>query len=313
MTHTHVVMWSGGATSYATARLVADRYGTDNLVLLFADTRYEDPDLYRWNAEASALIGVPLTVVADGRDPWQVFNDKLVVGNARIAPCSQLLKQIPSRTWLEARCDPASTTIYIGIDWSETHRLPAIRFGYAHTLAGCAPGKFRKRLCADLFANVEGPDASHGRRSGPGCRNLLPVPWHVEAPLAGPPYLDKEDILQQAEGAGVRRPELYAQGFVHNNCGGRCVRGGQAQWVHLLRTMPERYAEVEQQEEALRARLRERHGGDVAILRDRRRGKTVPLTLTELRRRAERRGEQDGLFDTADWGGCGCLPGGDAA
>ncbi|MFD0330464.1 phosphoadenosine phosphosulfate reductase family protein [Streptacidiphilus monticola] len=126
----HVVMWSGGITSWAVAHLVAQRYGTENLTLLFADTRYEDEDLYRWNREASVQIGVPLTVVADGRTPWQVFRDKRYIGNTRIAPCSQLLKQAPCRDWLIEHTDPAHTTVYVGIDWTETHRVPAIVRNY---------------------------------------------------------------------------------------------------------------------------------------------------------------------------------------
>jgi PP-loop superfamily ATP-utilizing enzyme len=36
---TRVVQFSGGIASWAVARRVADRYGVDDLVLLFADTQ----------------------------------------------------------------------------------------------------------------------------------------------------------------------------------------------------------------------------------------------------------------------------------
>lgn len=257
----HVVMWSGGITSWAAARMVAERHGTENLTLLFADTRYEDEDLYRWNDEASAQIGVPLTVVADGRDPWQVFNDKRFIGNTRIAPCSLLLKQVPCRIWLEQNTDPANTTVYVGIDWTETHRIPAIVRNYQ--------------------------------------------PWTAEAPLTEPPWRDKDEWMVEAQELGLVPPRLYGLGWQHNNCGGRCIKGGQAQWAHLLKVFPERYAEVESQEEALRQHL----DADVAFLRDRRGGETKPLTLRLLRTRLEGEAEaQPGLFDGDDWGGCGCLP-----
>ena len=42
----HVVMFSGGIASWATAKRVAERHGTDALTLLFADTRIEDDDLF---------------------------------------------------------------------------------------------------------------------------------------------------------------------------------------------------------------------------------------------------------------------------
>lgn len=122
-----VVMYSGGATSWATAKRVAAAHGTADLVLLFADTRIEDDDLYRFLAEASASIGVPVTRIAEGRTPEQVFIDVSFLGNARIAPCSRVLKQEPSRKWVEANCTVEDTTLYIGYDWTEPHRVEATR------------------------------------------------------------------------------------------------------------------------------------------------------------------------------------------
>jgi hypothetical protein len=42
-------------------------------VLLVADTRVEDPDLWRFAHDSSVHIGVSPTVVADGRSPFEVF------------------------------------------------------------------------------------------------------------------------------------------------------------------------------------------------------------------------------------------------
>lgn len=118
-----VVMFSGGAGSWATARRVADRHGTDGMVLLFADTLTEDEDLYRFVGEAAADVGVPLTRIAEGRTVWEVFRDERMMGSTRADPCSRVLKREPLRRWLEASCDPTSTTVYLGIDWTEEHRL----------------------------------------------------------------------------------------------------------------------------------------------------------------------------------------------
>lgn len=256
MTARHVVMWSGGITSWATARHVIREHGTASTVLLFADTLIEDPDLYRFNEQASRQLGVPITRVADGRTPWQVFEDARWLGNTRIAQCSHKLKQEPCRAWLTENTDPADTTLYVGIDWTEPHRLPAIVRGWQ--------------------------------------------PWTVDAPLTRPPYRDKEQLLAEARAVGLEIPRLYRLGFAHNNCGGACVKGGQAQWVRLLATFPDRYARAERAEQKMRALL----GKDVSILRDRVGGTTRPLTLTELRERVESRPDQLDLFDE---GGCGCF------
>ncbi|QXE35892.1 hypothetical protein KQY30_18120 [Streptomyces sp. GMY02] len=129
----HVVMWSGGITSWATARMVIGRYGRDNVTLLFADTNSEDPDLHRFNQEAVAKLGGQIVRVADPkeRNIWDVFEDDRFLGNARLANCSKYLKQVPSKRWVAQHTNPADTTLHIGIDWTETHRIQDISTGWA--------------------------------------------------------------------------------------------------------------------------------------------------------------------------------------
>ena len=126
----HVVMYSGGIGSWATARRVANMHGTDQLFLLFADTLVEDADTYRFLDESAAQVGGQLVKVADGRTPFEVFHDDHFLGNSRLANCSKYLKQQPCRDWLEANADPDTTDLYVGIDWTEIHRLPAIVNGW---------------------------------------------------------------------------------------------------------------------------------------------------------------------------------------
>ncbi|MEV0734185.1 hypothetical protein [Polymorphospora sp. NPDC050346] len=132
-TRLHVVQYSGGIGSWAAAQRVASQHGTSNLVLLFADVRTEDPDLYRWLDDTTAQLDVPLTRVADGRTPWELFGDIRYLGNSHIAPCTHTLKIIPCRRWLEVNADPATTTLYVGLDASprDRNRAPAIAAGWA--------------------------------------------------------------------------------------------------------------------------------------------------------------------------------------
>jgi hypothetical protein len=278
----HIVMFSGGLGSWMTAKRVAEKHGTDNLFLVFADVggqhtsphAGEDEDTYRFIVEAAAdVFGVgyqsvdsredfiafnlpKLVWLNEGRDIWQVFTDNRFLGNSRLANCSKFLKQQPCREWLDANCDPADTTVYVGIDWTESHRLPAIVNAY--------------------------------------------LPYKAEAPLTEAPYLDKEDVKAACIAAGMEIPRLYRAGFPHNNCGGFCVRAGQAQMELLLREHPDRYAYHEGKEQELREHLDK----DVAILRDRTGGNSVPLTLRRFRERVQMQPE---LFDDIDWGGCGCF------
>jgi hypothetical protein len=260
----HVVMFSGGIGSWAAAKLVAEKHGTDNLFLVFADVKGnsndphvgEDEDTYRFIEEAAANVGGTYIYLNEGRDIWQVFKDKRFLGNSRLANCSHLLKQKPAREWLEANCKPEETIVYVGIDWTETHRLPSIVKNY--------------------------------------------LPYTAEAPLAEPPYLDKQELIAWAKREGITTPRLYDLGFSHNNCGGGCVRAGQGQFKKLLETMPERFATWEAKEQEMREFLDK----DVAILSEVVAGVKKPLPLIELRQRIERQPEQIDLFDI---GGCGCF------
>lgn len=119
----HVVMFSSGAGSAAAAKRVADRYGTDDLILLFADVNGEHGDNYRFLREAAQWIGGELTVLDNaGKTIWQVFSEGKFLGNTRVDLCSRILKREPMRKWLTDNCDPADTVAYLGFDWTEEHR-----------------------------------------------------------------------------------------------------------------------------------------------------------------------------------------------
>lgn len=249
----HIVMFSGGAGSWMTAKRVVKEHGPADVVLLFADTRMEDPDLYRFLKEAAEDVGAPLEVVADGRDVWDVFFERRFLGNTRVDLCSRILKREVLLKWLQANAP--SATVYLGIDWTESHRF----------------------------------ERAVPRWGGDG--------YAVRAPLCDAPFLTKDQILAELAAAGIAPPRLYGLGFPHNNCGGFCVKAGQAHFRLLLEKLPDLYAYHEGREEELRQYL----GKDVAILRDRTGGRTRPMTLREFRERQD--------YDKDEWGGCGCLTG----
>ena len=219
----HLVMFSGGVGSWAAAKRVAMQHGTENMTLLFADTKMEDKDLYRFIDEAAENIGVPLIKIAEGRDPWEVFFDVRFLGNSRIDPCSKILKRGKLDEWRDAHCNP-STTIYIGYDIREFHRLLRLQ--------------------------------------------KLVAPWRYLAPMTEKPIMLKSDMLDWLLREGIEPPSLYRHGFQHNNCAGFCIKAGQAHFLHLLKTFPERFAYHEKKEQELRKYL----DADVSILRDRRGG-----------------------------------------
>jgi hypothetical protein len=250
----HVVNFSGGLCSWLAAKRVADEHGTDRLVLLFADTMMEDHDLYRFLNDAAANIGVPITRIADGRTPWDIFRDNRFLGNARVDKCSQYLKRRLLDEWRADNCDPAETVVYVGLNWDEWHRFE----------------RFQARM----------------------------HPWTVNAPLMSQPLLSKDQMIDVARTEGLRPSRAYEQGFPHDNCGGFCIKAGQAHFALLLRERPDVFAFHEQQEREFRAWI----GKDVSILRDRTGGQVRTLTLEALRARIE----SNQQIDFHEWGGCGC-------
>jgi len=120
------VMFSGGAASWYTAKRVRDTIlngDSSNMLLLFADTKTEDEDLYRFIKEAADDIGCSYLCLADGRDIWQIFNDVKFLGNSMIDPCSRILKRQLIKSWLYRNMHPDTTEIYIGMDYSEGQRF----------------------------------------------------------------------------------------------------------------------------------------------------------------------------------------------
>lgn len=250
----YIVNLSGGLTSYEALRRCVARHGTRRTIAVFADTRIEDADLYRFLSDGAARLGVELIRLADGRTPFDVWHDEraITLPNGAV-PCSNLLKRDMLRGWIAGQVRPY--TLVFGMDWSEPHRMDRLRERYAPTPC-----------------------------------------WF---PLAEKPYLMKDDIAAQCVRDGLPPPRLYGEGFSHNNCGGGCVKAGQAQWAHLLAVRPETYAMWEAEEERFRAFI----GKDVSILRDRTGGVARPLTLRAFRERVQ----CGGSYDRAAWGGCGCF------
>ena len=255
----HVVMLSGGIGSWAAAKRVQKLVDRKDMLLLFADTRMEDEDLYRFLNETVEEMGVELIRLADGRTPWQVFHDERYLGNSRIDPCSRILKRNLCFRWLKQHMKPEETVVYLGLDWTEIHRFVRAQSYWQ--------------------------------------------PWTVRAPLCEEPYVSKLDCFDMLKQIGIRAPRLYELGFPHNNCGGFCVKAGLAHFRLLLQTLPGRYLFHELQERELRRSLNK----DISILRRKKDGKTIPLTLQQWRIEVQQTSSRPLTPEEEEWGGCGCF------
>ena len=250
----HIVFFSGGISSFFTAKRVVEKFGKERTRLLFTDTLYEHEDLYEFLREGAEYLGAELVWIKEGRNPWEVFRDVRFLGNSRIDPCSRVLKREPAQKWVrENYPDPETCVLYLGLNYDEKHRL---------------------------------------ERS-----SRYWQPYRVESPLMEKPYLTKNDMISQLRDLDILVPDLYEAGFPHNNCGGFCVKAGQAHFRKLLRNYPEKYDECEAKEREMQGVL----GKEVTILNEVVNGEKRNLSLKVLR---ERDLSECNLFD---WGGCGCF------
>ena len=215
---TYIIMYSGGLSSYESARRCIELFGKEKVVLWFADTHTEDEDLYRFNDDVERLLGLKIRVFEqigkDGNpmDIWDIMFKERYIANSRIDPCSDRLKRRPLRKALEAEFAPDKCVVVLGMDNIEDcHRVERARYHH--------------RPYAVYYPLLEGE----------------------------PPF--KHAIMRQLREQGVEPPRLYQMGFKHNNCGGFCVKAGAGQMAHLLKEMPERYAHHERKEQELREYL----------------------------------------------------------
>lgn len=223
-----IVLYSGGALSWAAAMRTIERHGRDNVRLVFTDTSMEDQDLYRFLDDSERQLGVPLIRLKDGRTPWDVFRDRRMIGNTRADLCSRILKREQSQRWLAANA-PGATLVF-GIDWEELHRVGPLttRYGEQGYQVECPMTESPWRTKADVLAwmrsegleppRLYGMGAAHNNcggfcvRAGHGhfawLLDTMPDVYarHEAAEQGLRDYLGKDVAILRDRTGGVTRP-----------------------------------------------------------------------------------------------------------
>jgi hypothetical protein len=123
----HIISFSGGMGSFAEAKSCVDKYGKENVTLLFADTLMEDEDLYRFKNECVAFLDCDLVTLTNGKTPFEIFKQEKFMGNSMVDPCSKILKREPLIKWFTAKFAVDEAQMHLGIDYSESHRLDSVQ------------------------------------------------------------------------------------------------------------------------------------------------------------------------------------------
>lgn len=198
----HLVQFSTGAASAEVAWRVVAEHGAENVTLLTADTRAEDEDNWRFAREVADQLGCEWVIVSDGRTPMQAGRDERCVPNNKMAVCSRILKRDLLNAWRDEHCDPASTVVYLGYDWTEPHRVEAARKHWVPWRVECpltqAPYLWKQQIL-DLFRErgIEPPRLygygfQHANCGGGGCVRGGQAQWALLLQVNRPRYLEWE-------------------------------------------------------------------------------------------------------------------------
>lgn len=259
---TYIVNVSSGlASAEALERTIAR--GAGAIVPIFADVRGhstnvhagEDADNYRFLDDIERYFGIAVIRIVEGRDIWQAMFDARAI-------------TLPVGKTRVARCS------------IDLKREPIDRW-------------IADRYTPETTVQVTGLDWSEPHRIADF--EAAKAPYRCWFPLAEPPYLDKCHLADKWTTRGINPPRLYDQGFTHANCGGFCVKAGQAHFALLYRVNKLRYLYHAEKE----AQFQREINPKITILRDRRGGVSTPITLYEFAARLDR-GEG---YDRDEWGG----------
>lgn len=266
-----IIFFSGGKSSFAVAHLLKTKYPNDNIVLYFTDTCFEDEDLYRFIIEASDKLELPLLIHSNNLTPLDLMEKENFVYNSRVANCSKILKSQVAKRFLAKGILPKNV---IKVNWQYLKddnytSKPILYFGIDYT-------EYHRTLA--IMKNWK--------------------PFKVEFPLIS--EIIDYDLLFDLY--NIQKPALYQRGFTHNNCGGRCIKGGQGHWLNLLKQDYKRFEQMRDFEIYLSDKINKKNDTNVKHSFMKRKGK--PYMLCDLENDYKSKPEQIDLFDI---GGCGCF------
>jgi 3'-phosphoadenosine 5'-phosphosulfate sulfotransferase (PAPS reductase)/FAD synthetase len=258
-----VVSVSSGASSAVAAERTMAKYGKDNVDLVFADTKVEDASNYRFLDDLEKRWGKKIIRVADGRTPEQVWDDKRIIPNDMLAPCTYDLKlKLIIDHVKNLRAQGYAVVMCVGMSVKDIRKKSKIAANY--------PEWMNKRYPGRLLATAVNWSKS----------NLA----YVEVPSLWSPV--DMDVLETVKSWGIKLPDMYPENFTSANCGGDCPKGGVKHWTRVFTLRPKTFNHREKWETEKR---KDPHFAKYAMLTHRINGVDVPYPLAELRKDIEGR------------------------
>lgn len=244
----YIASFSGGMGSAIMIERLITRYGRKNVMIWMSNTNFESEGNQRFVADCMARWGGRLYGTNNGgKNPYDIFEEKRIIPNSMIAPCTRALKIEPFQAWLWRL--PKPVTVCLGYGWNEPQRVNKATHYHKHQGKPRAPQGYARRI--------------HG--------------VYVDYPLLWKPYDFRSDV-EIIRSWGIEPSEHYEFGFSHDNCGGECVKQGIAEWRRFKYVYPDRFARRAAWERMMQAKL----GTDRTILKQTINGVAYPLPLDQI-------------------------------
>lgn len=119
-----IVMFSGGASSAYTAKLVINKYGKENTILLHTPTYAEHETADTFRERVSNYLDIPITIQEDGRNLWQLIEDNNCLPSFHIPFCTQQLKIKQTDIFLKSMEEDVN--IHYGFGTDEYRRIQKV-------------------------------------------------------------------------------------------------------------------------------------------------------------------------------------------
>lgn len=294
----HIVFVSGGLSSFAALYGAVKKYGKYNTIPLFTDTLIEDPDLYRFLLETINILYRPHQTG---------FNDYFVK-RLQIPDYSEIEKRkeyletirqkiasiIPQFIWLSKKMTPFD--IFIKDKFMGNSRIDPCSAKLKREVSN---KWIKENFKTDECLIYLGFDQDEPNRIDGAKRNWQP--YNLTFPVAETPWI-YEEAMNFLQSNNIQKPVLYSKGFVHNNCGGFCVKQGQKGYKNLLEQYPERFSIFAEMEEKVYTEIGKKH----PFLKKQINGETQFLTLKEFKQLQEKEtilGDSVDLEDSS----CSCF------
>lgn len=123
----HIVMFSGGAASSVVAKMVAEKYPKDT-ILLHTPTGAEHPDADRFREQVAQFIGLPITVESAKKTLWEYVESWKYIPNMSFQnKCTEQVKIDPQNRFLK-RLERQGTDYiqYLGLGSEEWRRIQKV-------------------------------------------------------------------------------------------------------------------------------------------------------------------------------------------